>query len=117
MLCINCNKDFIENKHSTGQKFCSIKCKNQYNYNSKSIKVLKDKELITDPRFDWKLSEDLSIQYNKPIEWIKRGLLSCRNAGVEIDYFINKYLLKQDIEINKEVIRESILINRNRARY
>lgn len=56
-------------------------------YNAKSITVRKD------AKFDWEVVATLVSEY--PLidaDFIARGVKSCRTAGVEVEYFVKRYL-------------------------
>lgn len=55
---------------------------------------------------------NLANEFNKDSGWIERGLEACDRAGVSHDYFIKRYLLKEDIPLNLEVDRESMKIQK-----
>ena len=110
--CLECSSDFEATDSGSKAKFCSDKCRkaNSRKYTSENIKVLEHSDMHLDPRFDWKLIENLSKDYCKDVEFIKRGIESCRNAGVSPNYFIDRYLKLIDIPINKEVNKQSKLM-------
>ncbi len=68
-------------------------------YNASSIRILTAKEI---QGFDWNRAEQIAQDYQKPIEFIKRGFEACRLAGLEPEYFINKYLEKEDMPDSPE---------------
>ena len=93
-------------------KYCSDKCRMKQNrYNAKSIKI---HDIKYDVIYDWELIEDLSLRYTKDKDWIRRGVLACRNADVSPEYFINKYLECKDIPTNQRVNEEARKINYKR---
>lgn len=53
--------------------------------------VIHDQPL--DPRFDWRLAESWAETYHRPVEWLKRAIFSCREAGVCPTYIRDRYLL------------------------
>ena len=112
-ICEICGIEF-ESKRPVA-KSCSDKCRKESSrrYSSDNIKINHDK---FDQRYDWRLAEELSLQYTKPIDWIRRSIKACRLSGITPEYFINKYLKKEDIEINELVDKNmrDILIKYNR---
>ena len=64
-------------------------------------------ERISNPMFDWELAEDLAHEFTRPVEWIKRGILACREAGITPLYFIDRYLLRKSLLMNKDVDQAS----------
>jgi len=53
-ICDNCNNEYEVNKFASVSRFCSNKCKGQYQYNASKIIIKENNEMINDPRFDWK---------------------------------------------------------------
>ena len=72
-------------------------------YTASSIVIMGASECISNPGFDWELAEDLAHKFTRPAEWIKRGFLACREAGVSPEYFIDRYLHRKLIPMNTEV--------------
>jgi len=70
---------------------------------SSSITVLSDSEVRSDPKFDWEWVQALALEYCRNPEWIKRGIAACHEVGVDPQYFIDRYLLRKPIPMNKEV--------------
>lgn len=70
-------------------------------YNAKSIRILSAKDI---QGFDWNRARQVADDYNKPIEFVSRGFEACRLAGLEPEYFIQKYLEKEDIQESEEFI-------------
>jgi len=63
-------------------------------YDSSSIQILGDQEIIREARFDWAIADQWAITYNKPLVWVTRSIQACRNTGVDLDWFKQKYLDK-----------------------
>jgi hypothetical protein len=59
-------------------------------YTASSISILPAPEAIE--KFSWLKAEELASRTGKPIDWIKRGLQACEQAGVAHSYFISRYL-------------------------
>jgi hypothetical protein len=68
-------------------------------YTASSIVILTPDE--TNARFGWLRVQGLAAEYRKPVAWIQRGLEACRRAGIDDDYFIARYLKRQDIPRNE----------------
>lgn len=71
-------------------------------YDASSIKVLKPEE--AEESFQWLKAENLSSEYMVPLKCVQRGLETSTILGIKPDYYINKYLKKQDIDIMPEFI-------------
>lgn len=69
-------------------------------YNASSIRVLTAKEI--QDKFDWNRAKQVADDYNRPVEFISRGFEACRLAGLEPEYFIQKYLEKENIQESEE---------------
>ncbi len=124
-LCVVCSHDIPKPKRGPIGKTCSNSCRKrlsrakpvtpranslktcdtppEHAYTASSIVILGASECISNPMFDWELAEDLAHEFTCPVEWIKRSILACREAGVSPKYFIDRYLLQKPIPINKEV--------------
>ena len=61
-------------------------------YSASSIQILPAPEAIE--KFAWLKAEELAARTGRPVDWIKRGLQACEQAGVGHDYFIRRYLDK-----------------------
>ena len=61
---------------------------------------------MENPNFDWELAQSLADEYTRPVEWIKRSIRACREAGESPQYFIDRYLIKTGIELNQTVDQE-----------
>lgn len=59
-------------------------------YTAAQIQVLPQSE--AEERFPWLKVEELARRYNRPAEWIARGMEACRRAGSDPDYFVRRYL-------------------------
>ena len=70
-------------------------------YTAKNIIIRKD--LVSDPIFDWVTIERWAKEYNTPVEWIRRAIRACREAGVGIEYVEDKYLRKYDFLYSTEI--------------
>ncbi|PAV02680.1 hypothetical protein CBG25_09480 [Arsenophonus sp. ENCA] len=68
-------------------------------YDAKSIRILREDEI---KRFDWHWAEELAHEHILPLDWVKRGFEASRRLGIEPDFFVNKYILKQDLPKNDE---------------
>jgi len=103
--CEICNIDF-ESKRPIA-KTCSDICRKDASrkYSANNIKVIDTK---FDPIFDWKLCEELASKYNKPIDWVKRAIKSCRLAGETPQYIVDRYLEKNGVDIN-ELVSEKMM--------
>jgi len=66
-------------------------------YNASNIKI---KAHTTDI---WSMAISLAEQFNHDIKLIERGLMACELAGAPHSYYIDKYLKKLDVPINKDV--------------
>ena len=42
--------------------------------------------------FDWEWAQTLAQEFRAPAEWIERGIRACREADVDPEYFIVRYL-------------------------
>ena len=69
-------------------------------YNASSIRVLTAKEI--QDNFDWNRAAQVAKDYQRPVEFINRGFEACRLAGLSPEWFINKYLEKEDVPDNEE---------------
>ena len=72
-------------------------------YRAVNIHILDPSEVGLDPRFDWELAFNLAEEFIRPVQWIKRGILACREAGVSPQYFIDRYLHKKPVPMNRHV--------------
>ena len=72
-------------------------------YTAANIVIMGASDRMSNPMFDWELAEDLAHEIIRPVEWIKRGIWACREAGVSPQYFIDRYLYRKDIPMNKHV--------------
>ena len=61
---------------------------------------------MENPMFDWELSQRLADKFTRPVEWIKRSIRACREAGESPQYFIDRYLIKTGTEMNQSVDQE-----------
>lgn len=81
------------------------------NYNAQSIRILPPEEV--NERFEWHKIEELAQQYQRSPKWIERGFEACWRSGVDKDYFIDRYLKKdQSIALNPivaEAFRDLLL--------
>ncbi len=75
-------------------------------YEATNIVILREPDRIDNPNFDWELSQSLADKYTRPVEWIKRSIRACREAGESPQYFIDRYLIKTGIEMNQSVDQE-----------
>ncbi len=67
-------------------------------YTAESIRILDHSEAAQ--RFAWLDVETLATRYRRPAAWIARGLEACRRAGVDRQYFVDRYLEKRDVPRN-----------------
>ena len=68
-------------------------------YDAKAIRILREDEI---KQFDWHWAEELDHEHILPLDWVKRGFEASRRLGIEPDFFVNKYILKQDLPKNDE---------------
>lgn len=80
-------------------------------YDENSIRILSGRE--AEERFGWLAAETLARDNNLPVEWVERGFEASRRLGIEPDYFIARYIHKQDVthipefeDVFIEVVRE-----------
>lgn len=59
---------------------------NSEEYTADCIKV------TTGDQFEWVLEGNLAADYQKPLDFIQRGLEACRLAHQPKEYFIDRYL-------------------------
>jgi len=71
-------------------------------YDETSIKVLSYES--ASEAFPWLKIEELSRLYSVPLECVQRGFEASFQLGISPDFYINKYILKQDLPINKELL-------------
>lgn len=69
-------------------------------YDENSIRILSDREARE--RFGWLEAEALARDNHLPVEWVKRGFEASRRLGIEPDYFVARYIHKQDIPPDPE---------------
>ena len=69
-------------------------------YDSGDIKVLKEED--AGERFLWKKAEALSGKYNVPVSCVQRGLETSERLGMTEDYYVNRYLRKEDVKFIPE---------------
>ncbi|MFS1564221.1 MAG: hypothetical protein ACL7AX_12515 [Candidatus Arsenophonus phytopathogenicus] len=48
------------------------------------------------------LSEELAHEHILPLDLVKRGFEASRRLGIEPEFFVNKYILNQDLPENDE---------------
>lgn len=70
-------------------------------YTAENIKILSDKEVCDS--FTWLRAHELANEYKRPVAFIERHIEACRLAGVDLDWFISKYLKGNDEPRNEEV--------------
>ena len=75
-------------------------------YEANNIVILREPDRVENPMFDWELSQRLADKFTRPVEWIKRSIGACREAGESPQYFIDRYLIKTGIEMNQSVDQE-----------
>ena len=76
-------------------------------YTAANIAILSDSECMSNPAFDWELAQQLAEDFRRPPEWIRRSLAACRDAGVEPQYFIDRYLHRKPIPMDLTVDKYS----------
>jgi hypothetical protein len=59
-------------------------------YTAANIRILEPQEVVE--RFDWAKVGALAAQYHQPAEFVARGLEACTASGVQLDYFVGRYL-------------------------
>lgn len=69
-------------------------------YDERSIRILSRREIKE--RFGWLLAETLARDNHLPVAWVKRGFEASRRLGIEPDYFVARYIHKQDVAPNPE---------------
>ena len=89
-ICIRIGKEVIASPRGSQAVLEASSSIVDDGYSAKDIKILSDMEVID--RFDWAKVGALAAQYNRPAEWIERGLGACAEVGVSPDYFIRRYL-------------------------
>ena len=121
-LCKICRADIPKPKRGPVGKTCSNACKQklyrakpvtplpkvletrntpvEQAYTASSIAVLSDSECMSNPAFDWELAQQLAGDFCRPLEWVRRGIAACRDAGVEPQYFIDRYLHRKPIPMD-----------------
>lgn len=93
--CQECETEFEAKYENSKALFCSAKCRKlgaEKSYTAKNIKILEAEDILE--KFDWAKLGALAEQYNAPVEWIERGFNACQQAGVDFEYFIDRYLKK-----------------------
>ena len=80
-------------------------------YTAANIAILSDSECMSNPAFDWELTQQLAEDFCRPPEWIRRSLAACRDAGVEPQYFIDRYLHRKPIPMDFTVDKSSRELN------
>ena len=129
-LCVICDEPVPKPKRGPMGKTCSPACRKKLSrkgktcdihtkalitcdippggvYTASNIVIMGEPERISNPMFDWELAEDLAHEFTRPVEWIKRGILACREAGITPLYFIDRYLLRKSLLMNKDVDQAS----------
>ena len=79
-------------------------------YTAANIHILEPNEVAS--RFSWAKVAALAERYHRSPDWIGRGLEACRRAGVDGDYFIDRYLRRLPIARNDlvdEAMRELLI--------
>ena len=124
-FCVVCDKPMINRKGGRQRKTCGDACKKRLSrsrivtpvtktltnrdkgsctpYNASNIVIMGTSDRMSNPIFDWDLAENLAREHNRPVEWIQRSILACREAGVSPQYFIDRYILMSPIPMNKAV--------------
>jgi hypothetical protein len=105
--------EFYSNKtHADGLESYCKGCKKQSSanqYNADNIKVLQDQEVLEE--MPWVVANSLANEYNKPLDFVQRGLEACELAGVTPNYFIDRYLKgDKTIPVNESVAYQSKLL-------
>jgi hypothetical protein len=76
----------------------------QDNYNASCIKILKPEE--AQQKFGWLMAQELAQKYSKPLEFIERGIEACRRSSTAIEFFIARYLEKQETPLPRNELLE-----------
>jgi hypothetical protein len=63
-------------------------------YDASTIKILSPDEVAE--KFEWAKAGELAHKYKRDVNWIESGLEACRRAGISQDYFIGRYLEKDE---------------------
>ena len=76
-------------------------------YTAASIRILHPDE--AEARFGWAAANRLAARYQRPVEWVERGLAACYQIHGNTDYFIARYLegdksIPRDIEVETAFI-------------
>jgi hypothetical protein len=78
-------------------------------YDASCIKILSNQEVLAE--MPWIRAQSLANEYNKPLDFIERGLEACELAGVTPNYFIDRYLKgDKTIPVNESVAYQSKLL-------
>lgn len=80
-------------------------------YDASCIKILSP-EAVKE-KFEWAKSGDLAHKYRRDANWIESGLEACRRAGISQDYFIKKYLEKDESIPKNPLVEQAYLDLRN----
>lgn len=84
-------------------------------YTASSIKVL-DKLSIDDATNDWVLIPHLADKYGKDEGCVRRAVKACREAGVSVSYYVDRYCKRLGIPIHDGVNAASMIIQREYCR-
>jgi len=97
---------------SRGSSYCKP-CNNQRrkDYTARKAEEVLANEpvivLVPESEFD---PQELASTYDRDVDWIKRSLMACRNAGTSEKYFVDRYLKKLDIPFDKDVDYQARLV-------
>ncbi len=64
-------------------------------YTAANIRILDQGEIAR--RWNWANAAQLAERYKRSQAWIEKGLRACEVAGVDHDYFVDRYLRKLPI--------------------
>ena len=125
-VCVICSNEIAKPKRGPVGKTCSNSCRKTLSrrvkpvtpltlvsktcdtlpeqpYTASNIVIMGASERMSNPMFDWELAEELARDFTCPVDWIRRSILACREADVSPQYFIDRYLHKKPIEMNRDV--------------
>lgn len=78
--------------------------------------VVQDDMVVDDPADDGVLILHLAEKYVKDADVVSRGIKACREAGVSVQYYIDRYCKRLDVPINLDVDLASMKIQREHCR-
>ena len=74
-------------------------------YTANSIKILSQEQ--AEGKFDWLMIENLANKHSIPQECVQRAFETAEILGVSPQYYIDRYILKLDVEEDKEFTEDS----------